>query len=72
MAALEGDPLDVLLVGSRKATGAVVRSRIVGVLYLEDEKGLDSKLIAVPASSSIRRPSGSPRARPPGWTRSSA
>lgn len=51
----DGDPLDVLLLGSRKATGAVVRSRVVGVLYLEDEKGLDSKLIAVPASSSIRR-----------------
>jgi inorganic pyrophosphatase len=51
----DGDPLDVLLLGSRKATGSVVRSRVVGVLYLEDEKGLDSKLIAVPASSSIRR-----------------
>lgn len=49
---LDGDPIDVLVV-SRGAVvpGAVVRSRPIGVLLLEDEKGFDEKIIAVPVDA---------------------
>lgn len=47
----DGDPVDVLVI-SRMAVmpGAVMRSRPVGVLMMEDDKGLDEKIIAVPHS----------------------
>jgi inorganic pyrophosphatase len=45
----DGDPLDVLIVGPTAVVpGAVVRCRPVGVLLMEDEAGLDEKIIAVP------------------------
>jgi inorganic pyrophosphatase len=45
----DGDPLDVLLITPFPiVTGAVVPSRPVGMLDMEDEKGGDIKLIAVP------------------------
>ncbi len=45
----DGDPLDVLVVAPQPvAPGAVLRARPVGVLLMEDESGLDAKLIAVP------------------------
>jgi inorganic pyrophosphatase len=45
----DGDALDVLVVTPYPVVpGAVVRSRVVGVLKMEDEAGIDSKLIAVP------------------------
>jgi inorganic pyrophosphatase len=45
----DGDPLDVMVVGNRALVpGAVVRARPVGVLLMEDEKGIDEKIIAVP------------------------
>src|SRR5262249_22294936 len=45
----DGDPMDVMCVGNRALVpGAVVRSRPVGVLVMEDEKGLDEKILAVP------------------------
>jgi inorganic pyrophosphatase len=45
----DGDPLDVLIVGPGAVVpGAVVRCRPVGVLLMEDEKGPDEKIIAVP------------------------
>ncbi len=45
----DGDPVDVLVI-SRMAVmpGAVMRSRPIGVLLMEDDKGLDEKIIAVP------------------------
>ena len=47
----DGDPLDVLvLTQAPLLAGSVVSSRVVGVLQMEDEKGRDEKLIAVPTS----------------------
>jgi inorganic pyrophosphatase len=47
----DGDPLDALvLVDDHTFPGCMIRSRIVGVLDMEDEKGLDGKLITVPLS----------------------
>ena len=45
----DGDPCDVLVVGQVTVVpGCVMRCRPVGVLLMEDEKGLDEKVIAVP------------------------
>jgi inorganic pyrophosphatase len=45
----DGDPLDVLVVTPHPVVpGAVIRSRPVGMLMMEDESGIDAKLIAVP------------------------
>lgn len=45
----DGDPVDVLVVGNHPVTpGSVLRSRPVGVLLMEDEKGHDEKILAVP------------------------
>lgn len=45
----DGDPADVLVVGRVPVVpGAVVRSRPVGVLLMEDESGPDEKILAVP------------------------
>ncbi len=45
----DGDPLDVLVVTPHPvAIGSVVRCRPIGVLKMEDDGGLDAKLIAVP------------------------
>ena len=48
----DGDPVDVLVI-SRMAVmpGAVMRSRPIGVLLMEDDKGQDEKIIAVPHHS---------------------
>lgn len=45
----DGDPCDVLVVGRTPVLpGAVLRSRPVGVLLMEDESGEDEKVLAVP------------------------
>ena len=45
----DGDPLDVLVMNSRPLVpGAVVRSRPIGVLFMEDDGGKDEKILAVP------------------------
>ena len=45
----DGDPIDVLVVGRHSVVvGSVLRSRPIGVLMMEDEKGLDEKILAVP------------------------
>ena len=45
----DGDPLDVLIVGTAAVVpGAVVRCRPIGALNMEDEKGPDEKIVAVP------------------------
>ena len=41
----DGDPFDVLVLGPPVPTGALVRGIIVGAMLMEDEKGLDSKVI---------------------------
>ncbi len=46
----DGDPVDVLVVGRRALMpGCVVAARPIGVLLMEDDKGQDEKILAVPA-----------------------
>ena len=41
----DGDPFDVLVLGPALPGGELVRGAIVGVMFMEDEKGLDSKVV---------------------------
>jgi inorganic pyrophosphatase len=41
----DGDPFDVLVLGPPLPDGRFVRGIAVGVMYMEDEKGLDSKVV---------------------------
>ncbi|HSG74679.1 MAG TPA: inorganic diphosphatase [Burkholderiales bacterium] len=55
----DGDPLDVLVASTRALVpGSVINCRPVGVLVMEDESGMDEKLIAVPVSKLTRRYDG--------------
>lgn len=48
----DGDPIDVLVAGRVPVQpGAILRSRPIGVLVMEDEKGQDEKVLAVPHDS---------------------
>lgn len=48
--ARDGDPLDIMVLTTFPTfPGCVIRSRVVGVLIMSDEKGEDEKLLAVPA-----------------------
>ena len=45
----DGDPVDVMCLGSRPLVpGAVLRARPIGVLIMEDEAGIDEKILAAP------------------------
>ncbi len=45
----DGDPIDVLVLSSESVVpGCVIKSRVIGVLEMEDESGKDEKIIAVP------------------------
>ena len=45
----DGDPVDVLVITPYALTpGVVVKCRPIGVLKMEDEAGMDAKLLAVP------------------------
>jgi inorganic pyrophosphatase len=44
----DGDPFDVLVLGAALPGGDVVRGRIVGLMLMEDEKGIDSKAVLSP------------------------
>jgi inorganic pyrophosphatase len=47
----DGDPIDVLIVVEEPTfPGCHVFVRLIGVLVMEDEKGLDEKLLAVPVA----------------------
>lgn len=47
----DGDALDVVLLASRPTfSGCVVKSRVIGVLKMSDEAGIDHKLICVPTA----------------------
>jgi len=47
----DGDPVDVLVIGNHAVMpGAVIACRPVGVLLMEDDKGVDEKIIAVPVA----------------------
>lgn len=52
----DGDPCDVLVANTRAiVAGAVISVRPVGVLLMEDEAGMDEKIIAVPSSKLTKR-----------------
>lgn len=45
----DGDSLDVILLATYPTfSGCVIKARPIGVLYMEDEEGIDNKIIAVP------------------------
>ena len=45
----DGDPIDCMVITPTPvATGAVIHARPIGALLMEDEKGVDEKIIAVP------------------------
>jgi len=45
----DGDPVDVLVISSLSVSpGTVIPARPIGLLEMEDEAGLDNKVIAVP------------------------
>lgn len=45
----DGDPVDVLVLSDHAVTpGTVIPSVIIGMLEMEDEAGIDAKLVAVP------------------------
>jgi len=45
----DGDPFDVLVLGPALPAGKVVQGVVVGLMLMEDEKGLDSKVVISPA-----------------------
>lgn len=47
----DGDPVDILVLCEYPIqAGAVIPCRLIGVLVMEDESGMDEKLLAVPVS----------------------
>ena len=50
----DGDPFDVLVLGPPLPGGRVVRGAIVGLMLMEDEKGVDSKVVVSPIGAAGR------------------
>ncbi|PAF50263.1 inorganic pyrophosphatase [Helicobacter sp. 13S00401-1] len=47
----DGDPLDILVLNEYPLqAGSVIACRVIGMLVMEDEKGMDEKLLALPVS----------------------
>lgn len=47
----DGDPLDILVLADRPVfPGTVISSQVIGLLEMEDEAGIDTKIIAVPVT----------------------
>lgn len=45
----DGDPTDIVLLASEQLTpGVGIKAQLIGMLEMEDEEGIDTKLIAVP------------------------
>lgn len=52
----DGDPLDVLICNTRPLVpGSVISVRPIGVLLMEDDGGIDEKIIAVPTQKLTQR-----------------
>jgi imidazolonepropionase-like amidohydrolase/inorganic pyrophosphatase len=47
----DGDPFDILVLGPAVSGGRVVKGTIVGLMHMEDEKGLDSKVVVSPVGT---------------------
>lgn len=55
----DGDPLDAIVMNTRPVVpGAVVRCRPVGVLMMEDDGGMDEKIICLPVHKLSRNYDG--------------
>jgi inorganic pyrophosphatase len=50
----DGDPFDALVLGPALSGGTLVRGVAVGVMHMEDEKGLDSKVVLAPVGKDNR------------------
>jgi inorganic pyrophosphatase len=50
----DGDPFDALVLGPPLPGGEIVRGVPVGVMFMEDEKGLDSKVVLSPVDDNGR------------------
>jgi inorganic pyrophosphatase len=50
----DGDPFDILVLGPALPGGAMVSGKIVGVMFMEDEKGPDSKVVVSPIDGAGR------------------
>ncbi len=47
----DGDPTDILVISSRSVVpGSMIKAKVIGMLEMEDEAGIDTKLIAVPTA----------------------
>ena len=47
----DGDPADILVINENSfQAGSVIACRLIGVLVMEDEAGMDEKLVAVPVT----------------------
>jgi len=47
----DGDPIDILVLNDYPVqAGTVIKCRLIGVLIMEDEAGMDEKLLAVPVT----------------------
>jgi len=52
----DGDPVDVLVANQRGIVpGAIMAVRPIGVLHMQDEAGVDEKIVAVPVPRLTRR-----------------
>ena len=52
----DGDPIDVLVCNTRPLVpGCVINARPIGVMLMEDNSGLDEKILAVPSAHLTRR-----------------
>lgn len=55
----DGDPIDVLVANTRPIVpGAVINVRPIGVFQMQDDSGIDEKIIAVPSPKLTKRYDG--------------
>lgn len=48
----DGDPLDIMVISDYEIlSGSMIEVKIIGVIILEDEKGMDEKIVSVPSES---------------------
>ena len=46
----DGDPLDILVICDYQLyPGIIIECKVIGVLIMEDEKGMDEKIISIPS-----------------------
>jgi inorganic pyrophosphatase len=50
----DGDPFDALVLGPPLAGGTLIRGVVIGLMHMEDEKGLDSKVVLSAAGADGR------------------